>query len=237
MNNVIFDQIPGTWEELEKMVFQAFQEMGYKAKRNFNIRTIRGNVKVDIHAIKESSPIPTIVLCECKYWDKAVEQNVVYSFRTICADIGAHYGLIISKKGVQKGAKETREATNIHLLDFNEFQQTFFEEWREGICMSLSRMCNRFMKLLSPKYIQSTVEKELFNKYSIFLGANRFTSYFIENGKFPMEVTDPRGSPDQFFIIRISSHREYLEIAKEAFLCCELNYVASFNTLHIPHYL
>src|SRR5215813_8551028 len=122
MTNLIFDIEPVTWQELEGMVFQAFQEMGYETRRNREIATARGRVRIDVYAVKRSNPIPTIVLCECKYWNKAVDQNVIYSFRSVCADAGAHYGVVISKKGFQSGAVESREHTNIHLLTFKEFQ-------------------------------------------------------------------------------------------------------------------
>src|SRR6266545_3210589 len=119
MPSRIFDSPPSTWEQLEIMVAQAFSEMGYESDRNHEVMTVRGRVKIDVYAVKRSTPIPTVVLCECKHWSKPVEQNVIYGFRSICSDVGAHFGLIISKAGFQLGAKETREATNIHLLDFS----------------------------------------------------------------------------------------------------------------------
>jgi hypothetical protein len=73
-------------------------------------------IDIDVYAVKRSNPIPTIVLCERKHWNKAVDQNVIYSFRSVCADAGAHYGVVISKKGFQSAAVESREHTSIHLL-------------------------------------------------------------------------------------------------------------------------
>src|SRR5438128_10182598 len=104
-----FDATPSKWQELEAMVAQAFAEMGYDTHRNHEVVTVRGRVKIDVHAVKTTTPIPTIVLCECKHWNKAVEQSVIHGFRSICADIGAHFGLVISKVGFQSGANETRE--------------------------------------------------------------------------------------------------------------------------------
>ena len=99
MTGNFFDHAPETWQELEEMVQQAFAEMGYESSRNYKLKTVRGTVDIDVHAIKSSTPIPTVVLCECKHWDKSVPQSVVHGFRTVCSDAGAHFGLIISKRG------------------------------------------------------------------------------------------------------------------------------------------
>src|SRR5262245_57201905 len=119
---LFYDHEPSSWQELEELTLQAFKEMGYESNRNYQLVTVRGTVRIDVHSIKTSSPIPTIVLCECKYWDKPVDQNAILSFRTICQDAGAHYGLIISRKGFQSGAAATRVSTNVHLMTFTEFQ-------------------------------------------------------------------------------------------------------------------
>src|SRR5262245_21094884 len=137
---LIFDTEPTTWQELEQLTAQAFDEMGYESKPHHQIQTVRGKVVIDVYAVKHSTPIPTVVLTECKYWNTAVNQGVVHAFGSICSDTGAHFGLIISKIGFQSGASETRTSTNIHLLNFAEFQETFFQEWRQGIFMRLAQM-------------------------------------------------------------------------------------------------
>jgi hypothetical protein len=193
---------------------------------------VGGKVNIDVYAVKRSNPIPTIILCECKYWRKRVEKSVILSFRSICADAGAHYGIVISKKGFQSGAAATREQTNIHFLKFREFQRTFFDEWRSGICMQLSRMCDVLMpltlygvKLQTLHYVSNTVEIKskvigvnISQKYEIFLGgARRYTSFFIDRGEFPIVITDPRGDPHRLENMKIESPRQYVNIAKEGY--------------------
>ena len=170
-----FDRNPASWQELETMIELAFTEMGYESKRAYKLETVRGSVEIDVYAVKRSTPIPTTVLCECKHWDTPVPQNV----RSVCADSGAHFGLIISKKGFQRGAETTRLATNVHLMDFSDFQTTFFEEWRRGVFMILVRMRDHLLPILRAaaghaKYGTDLIDtKKLegidpFNKYSIF---------------------------------------------------------------------
>ena len=181
-------------------------------------------MRIDVHAVKQSSPIPIHILCECKHWNKPVKQNVIHSFRSICSDIGAHYGLIISKKGFQCGANESREHTNIHLLSFTEFQAAFFQEWRQGIFMEFVKMDNSLLPIFpgNPNFIDDTALQEklrpvrLFEKYEIFFGARLYTSYFIERGEFPIVIMDPRGNPTSLKEITVRSPRQYFEIAKQA---------------------
>jgi len=219
-----FDSAPSSWQELEVMVAQAFEEMGYETYRNHEVATVRGHVRIDVHALKKTTPIPTIVLCECKHWAKAVEQSVVYAFRAICSDTGAHFGLIISKVGFQSGANETRQATNIHLLNFIEFQETFFDEWKSGVFMRFVKMSDTLLPLVpfNPRFAKDTgLQSKLgginvFDKYSVFFGERSYTSYFIGTGAYPVTLTDPRGNPHDRALITIESPRQYYQIAAQA---------------------
>jgi Restriction endonuclease len=218
----IFDAQPRTWQDLEHFVEQAFAEMGYESHRDHELVTVRGKVKIDVYAVKQSTPIPTVVLCECKHWAKAVEQSVVHGFRSVCSDVGAHFGLIISKAGFQSGASETRESTSIHLLDFNAFQETYFEEWRTGIVMKFAQMTDVLTPLFRSRYTSKdpVLESKLEGvnpllKYGMFFGEPRFSAYFIEHNDLPVEVVDPRGDPKDIKRITVASYREYFEIASQ----------------------
>lgn len=228
MAEKFFDRTPESWQDLEEMVKQAFVEMGYKSNRAHKLKTVRGTVEIDVHAIKASTPIPTIVLCECKHWDKLIPQNVVHGFRTICSDAGAHFGLIISKIGFQSGAEESRIATNVHLMNFDEFQSTFFEEWRAGATSMLARMRDQLLPILraSSGYQENGLDLidnetikgiDTFNKYSVFFGYDgAYYQFFIQPASLPATFNDPRGDPREITEVTVHSLREYLEIAREA---------------------
>lgn len=217
-----FDEEPASWQDLENLVQQAFEEMGYESRRDHEITTVRGTVRVDVYAKKHSTPIPTIIICECKYWKKPVTQAVVYSARAIGSDIGAHFNLIISKAGFQSGAQETRTATNVHLLNFAEFQNTFFEEWRTGMFMQLVQQAEPLQQLLyndwttnDPALKRKLEGIDLFQKYAIFFGDLNYNAYFIFSGSFPIQIIDPRGDPRDLKPLTIRSHREYCDISKQ----------------------
>lgn len=226
MANLIFDKDPASWKELETLVHLAFCEMGYEADLQKKIPKVRGDAVVDVYAVKTSQSIPTCILCECKHWDKAVDQNVVFAFRSVCGDSGAHYGLIISKKGFQSGAIEACKFTNVHLLDFNGFQETFFNEWIRSITNTMAVHAD-YLNFLHPEYerhceldmaISCKIEEKLKNvdvmaKYDMYIGRD-FVRFFSWNEQFPAEVIDPRGDPYVIRNVTVKSHREYYEIFK-----------------------
>jgi len=217
--HTFFDSEPNSWQDLEEQVHQAFEEMGYEATRDCELETVRGRVRVDVYAVKKTTPIPTVIVCECKCWKKAVDQNVVYALRSVCSDIGSHFGLLISKVGFQSGAQETRDSTNIHLLNFSEFQATFFSEWKCGIVMRLADITDELQPLVYNKYLDKNANLakllegiNVFSKYEVFFGERRFTNFFIEDKPFPIDIFDPRGDPRTLTLITARSHREYFDL-------------------------
>jgi hypothetical protein len=211
MNNRIFDHKPQTWQELEELVNIAFCEMGYESQKNQTLTTIRGRIAIDVVAVEKRTPIPTMILCECKYWNKPVNQQIVYAFRSVCVDVGAHYGLVISKKGFQPGAEETRKGTNIHLLNFDQFQEKFFKRWCQGVFMEIVKMRDAFLNKL---YQDPKLSAKAFLKYALF---EKVSDHFVFNKTFPINVVDPRGSIDLIKKITVKSHRHFFEIAKNTY--------------------
>lgn len=224
MDKLIFDREPQKWQDLEKLVHQAFDEMGYVSEIGKEVPTVRGKVRIDVFAKKTTSAIPAVVLCECKYWKKRVDQNVIHAFRSVCADAGAHLGLIISKVGFQSGAGESREKTNIHLLNFREFQSTYFREWADGIFIRFIHMRDALLLLIpgnpnvkeGSELLAKLSAIEAFKKYDIFFGPNNYVQFFLFDRCFPITITDPRGDPNVLKAVTINSPRQYYEIACQA---------------------
>lgn len=117
------------WKELQNNVTKILIESGLEAESPKEINTVRGSVEIDVFAVDYSIHPASIYLCECKYWRKKIDQGEVFKFRTIVSDYGANWGLIISSKGFQSGSYEAIKNSNIKLLDWNEFQNLFFERW------------------------------------------------------------------------------------------------------------
>ena len=126
---MIFNKNPNNWRDLENKVALILKGVGFSVKTEHTIKTVRGSVNIDVYAVKDEPPPPIICLCECKYWNKKVPQNVIHSFRSIVHDSGANIGYIISKNGFQKGAFETAKNSNIIIFSWDQFINNFKDQW------------------------------------------------------------------------------------------------------------
>lgn len=123
---------PKNWKDLQNIVCEILIECGYNSFVEKSIKTVRGDVEIDVFAEKENG-VKTIILCECKYWKSKVTQTIIHSFRTVLNDAGASYGIIISKSGFQKGAYSAALNANLSLFSFEEFQEKFLKDWFQSV--------------------------------------------------------------------------------------------------------
>jgi Restriction endonuclease len=126
----IFDREPRDWRELQDLVAQLFLEIGCDVNVGERVSLVRGEKEIDVAVRDPLTTPPSIYLCECKFWNKRIPQEVIHAFRTVIADFGAHRGFIISRVGFQAGAEEAVANTNLDLLTFDELQSLFFDRWR-----------------------------------------------------------------------------------------------------------
>lgn len=134
---MIDHQLPKDWKDLQEKVAEILRDVGYTTETEKKLDTVRGPVEVDVFS-EDTTQSPNIIyVCECKYWVKKVPKEVVHSFRTVMQDFGAHYGIIISKKGFQKGAFTAARNTNIALKDWFGFQEMFEDKWWPAISVKI----------------------------------------------------------------------------------------------------
>lgn len=150
---MIFDKPPATWQELQARVHQAFIEMGCEAESPKTVQLVRGKKEVDVWAREVIHTIETIYFVECKFWGQNVPQNEAHAFRTVVADGGAHKGIIIAKKGFQAGAYEAVVKSNVDILTWEEFNERFFDRWKNAVTTELRRLASEVMEFSgSPFY-------------------------------------------------------------------------------------
>lgn len=120
----IFEKEPEDWKDLQVKVGKLFTDMDFSVEIEKDIKTVRDTVNVDVIANYNSFPNETII-AECKNWSTAVPKTIVHAFRTVVSDFGANTGYIISKKGFQRGAYDAAMNSNIKLMTFGQFQESF----------------------------------------------------------------------------------------------------------------
>jgi len=117
------------WRKLQRSVCRILSEAGLFAQTEVCLQTPRGMVEVDVYAVDEKSVDKIRYVVECKNWAASIPQSVVHAFTSVMSETGANIGFIVSKKGLQSGAKEFTNNTNIIGLTFEDFQSRYFEPW------------------------------------------------------------------------------------------------------------
>lgn len=126
---MIEDPNPTNWKELQLGVCRLLNEIGLNAQTEKILETPRGKVEIDVYAVDENSVDKIKYLIECKNWSSPIPQTVVHSFTTVMREVGANIGFIVSRNGLQAGALDYTNHTNIIGLTYKEFQARYFETW------------------------------------------------------------------------------------------------------------
>jgi hypothetical protein len=126
---MIDDPYPEDWKDLQDGVRRIFRNLGLSSEVEINLATPRGSVNVDVLAVDERSLDKIKYIVECKNWNTTIPQSVVHSFTTVMHETGANIGFVISKYGLQSGAREYTNNTNIIGLTYLEFQEKYFKAW------------------------------------------------------------------------------------------------------------
>lgn len=144
---MIDDPYPESWQDLQTGVKRLFRNVGLAADVEVDLETPRGTVNVDVYAVDRRSLDKIKYIVECKNWNATVPQSVVHSFTTVMHETGANIGFIVSKYGLQSGAKQYTRNTNITGLTYLELQQRYFEAWwRRYFCPRIGDAADRVLQ-------------------------------------------------------------------------------------------
>lgn len=144
---MIDDPYPERWQDLQSGVRRLFRNVGLSADVEVDLETPRGTVNVDVLAIDRRSLDRIRYIVECKNWNSSVPQSVVHSFTTVMHETGANIGFIVSKYGLQSGAEQYTQNTNIVGLTYLELQQRYFEAWwRRYFCPRVGDAADRVLQ-------------------------------------------------------------------------------------------
>jgi len=130
---MIFNSEPQNWKELQTYVGQMFEECGFETEISKVVDLVRGKKEIDVFAIDTSSEYRPIILVECKFWNKALNQETIHSFRTVVNDFGANLGFIVSKNGFRAGCYEAVEKTNVRLVLLKELEKEYCQKWKQAM--------------------------------------------------------------------------------------------------------
>lgn len=130
---MIFDTEPKNWRELQDFVWKMFQECWFQIEIWKIVDLVRWKKEIDVYVEDIWSEYKTIILIECKFRNKPINQEVIHSFRTVVSDSWANIWFIVSKQGFQKGSIDAVEKTNIKLVTLKELEEKYYKKWQKNI--------------------------------------------------------------------------------------------------------
>ncbi|WP_118976519.1 restriction endonuclease [Taibaiella koreensis] len=118
------------YEKLTQEIYQGLlKEEGLTTQVRHNVK-VKGKStthQVDIYWEYAIAGIKHKVAIECKNYNKRISKNIIASFNSILNDIGNTNGIIVTKVGFQKGAKEFANFYGINLVELREPKA---EDWQ-----------------------------------------------------------------------------------------------------------
>ncbi len=232
---MITKNIPKDWQSLQREVGAVLSQCGFSTEVEKKVKTVRGNVALDVYAEETINGRKYKIACECKYWKSKIPQTVIHGFRTVINDLGLNKGYIISLEGYQAGSFDSADFTNIELLTWDQFQKEFCDSWVEKyLSPELTKRLDLLLdyteplvqewmcevpdheidniKLLREKYLYFGVLIMSFTTYSTFFRQNGFPKLPIsENEEFHKDLKN--NLPDT--IKDATGYRDFFEIAIE----------------------
>jgi hypothetical protein len=239
---MIFPGKPSDWQDLEKKVCQIFTEAGCLAGRNQTLKTVRGPVDIDVLVRDKTRRPHSLMLCECKHWNRRVPKTVVHAFRTVVQDSGANLGFIISDGGFQAGSYEAAKKANIKLVTWKEFQAEMHERWFRALERRLVLLCDSIVEISDADIGADTCQtlaseaingggETVWNEFDRLNG--RYAELTFASScmlgraprRFPHRGIDPRAATPRTMIV-FKSARMYFDILLETAPQAFADYVA-----------
>jgi len=148
---MIDDPLPRDWRDLQIGVCRLFNEVGLTAAIEVQLTTPRGTVTVDVHAVDERSVDRINYIVECKNWEAPIPQSIVHGFTTVMYETGANIGFIISKRGLQAGARQYTRNTNMVGLTYEQLQARYLQGWwRTVFCVGFGAAADTLIQYVEP---------------------------------------------------------------------------------------
>jgi hypothetical protein len=110
------------WRDLQDKVARLFRNLGCRAKVDAIVHGVRAAHRIDALVIAPFAGSSHRILVECKYWNRNVGKAQAATFKAIVEDLGGEKGMIVSRRGFQRGAFSITRRTNIELLTWEQLR-------------------------------------------------------------------------------------------------------------------
>ncbi|TWT90255.1 hypothetical protein Mal64_06390 [Pseudobythopirellula maris] len=120
--------MPPDWSDYQENAAVFFRGLGMHAETNASLSGVRTTHHVDVAVRSEHSGFSILWIVECKRWKTKVSKLHVLALRQIVTDLGADRGVLLCEAGVQSGAAEASNLTNVSISSLKALQSTAYEQ-------------------------------------------------------------------------------------------------------------
>ena len=194
--------------EYEKFAQEIYQGLlneerikAIQVQHNVKLRGKSGQLhQVDVYWEYELAGVNHKVAIECKNYNKPVSVGKVRDFYGVLSDLNNVNGIMVTKVGYQKGAKEFAAHYGINL---KELRQPNKEEGIMGrLELNLNISITRRLFLLDDEWAKSNINLEGYRKYLMFFSGDNdwtTTNYFPLKTLSGAKICDKNGIPIMSF--------------------------------------
>jgi hypothetical protein len=118
------------YEKLTQEIYQDLLEkegLTTEVKHNIRVKGKATTHQIDIYWEYKIAGVKHQVAIECKNYNKRISKSIIAAFHGILIDIGNTNGIIVTKVGFQRGAKEFADHYGINLIELREPRP---EDWK-----------------------------------------------------------------------------------------------------------
>jgi hypothetical protein len=164
--------------EFEKLTQEIYQDLLKKdgltteVKHNVKIQGKSTTHQIDIYWEYTIAGIKHKVAIECKNYNKRISKGIISSFHGVLVDIGNTNGILVTKVGFQKGAKEYADFYGINLIELREPKP---EDWKGRIRIlttdveAISFNVKKWFVQLDFEWCKSKIPEEHLNSIEVVL--------------------------------------------------------------------
>lgn len=194
--------------EYEKFAQEIYQgllnEESIKAiqvQHNVKLRGKSGQLhQVDVYWEYELAGVNHKVAIECKNYNKPVSVGKVRDFYGVLSDLNNVNGIMVTKVGYQKGAKEfaTHYGINLKELRLPNKEESIIGRLELNLNISITRR----LFLLDDEWAKSSINLEGYRKYLMFFSGDNdwtTTNYFPLETLSDAKICDKNGIPIMSF--------------------------------------
>jgi Restriction endonuclease len=112
------------WREYQEEAADFFRSLGLTAEVGVSVAGARAKHAIDVWVTFDAYGVEWRWVVECKAWKTNIPKEKVEALKSICEDVGANAGFLLSEVGFQPGAEDAARTTNVTLTSIRDLRES-----------------------------------------------------------------------------------------------------------------